>query len=187
MKAGIHPNTQLTYSSAQRQYMQFCNLFDFSPIPATEQIILLLVTYLHNKQNNPRSIQVYLSGVASLHVMSGYPAPPTTAPCVKLVLKGLLERATPQCQKLPLAYNILYRMHSLMQSSYDDKLWVAVIDLAFVGCLRAAELTIPISRSFDPAIHLCMSDVQFCIQPSGVHYVCVNIKRTKLQLMVSHC
>ncbi len=84
----------------------------------------MFVTYLHNKQNNPRPIEVYLSGVRS-----GYLAPPTIPLYVKLAIKGLLERAKSPCQKLQLTYNILYRINYLMQSSYDNTLCVAVIDI----------------------------------------------------------
>ena len=45
-------------------------------------------------------------------------------------------------------------------------MWEAMT-LAFFGCLRAAELTIPSKTAFNPSIHLCLSDVK--LNTEGKH------------------
>ena len=51
--------------------------------------------------------------------------------------------------------------------------------LAFFGCLRASEFTV--QGSFDPAIHLCGTDVNI-IQDQNPPYASVFIKHSKTDI-----
>ena len=84
MLDGLRLSTKLTYSSAQQGFIHFCHQFSLSPVPTNEHSILW---YLAFTQSSPRSrslwassLRVHLSAIRSLHILSGYPLPPTTTP-----------------------------------------------------------------------------------------------------------
>ena len=41
-KPSLSINSQKAYQTAQRQYFQFCHSFGISPLPASEQVLILL-------------------------------------------------------------------------------------------------------------------------------------------------
>lgn len=146
---GLRYNTKRTYSSAQKQYLQFCTIYELQPLPATEQVILWYLAYLKTKKNvhskkigiSAKSMVVYLSALRSLHVMHGLEVPPTCTPRINLAVKSVIESDGPPNQREPITYDLLQAMCGLIDDKkYDGKLWKAVLTLGFFGCLRGAEL-----------------------------------------------
>ena len=76
VQGGLRHRTHTTYSSAQKLYFRFCADHQLQPVPASEQQILRFIVYAHQKSLAPSTIQVYLSGVSSLHTLNGWEAPP---------------------------------------------------------------------------------------------------------------
>lgn len=149
MLYGAHrPNTNRTYSSAQRQYIKFCDMYDLNPFPASEQNILWFLAFLDSvkkfKSHGLRasSMQVYLSAIRSLHIKLGLDAPPINTPRVKLALKYVLENSPPPNKKHPITYQLLQAILSMMVQSYDNLLYKAALTLAFYGGLRGAEYSV---------------------------------------------
>ena len=107
---GLRPSTRQTYSSAEKQYCRFYQNYGLCPIPATEETLLLFVTYLANFRGLKHgSIRVYLSATRSLHVHNGaaYPSPLHR---LDLALKALANNGSPPSRKLPITYNVLEKM-----------------------------------------------------------------------------
>ena len=70
-RSGLADSTHRTYTAAQRQFLSFCDTYGLSPLPASEDTLILFVMHLAARIK-PQSISVYLAGIRSLHVANGY-------------------------------------------------------------------------------------------------------------------
>ena len=81
---GTHKNHQTQW----RTFFLFCLYFDFSPLPASVDLLALYVQFL-SSSFMASSIRNYLSGVKLLHVITGHPISPFTSYELRLTLRGL--------------------------------------------------------------------------------------------------
>jgi len=157
---GIAPSTQQVYSSAQQAYRQFCSRLKLSPLPASQDQLVLFVTELAQTRA-PSTIRTYLAGIRHYHIISGYPNPLQETPKLSLVLKGI-QRTKPlkSRPRLPITPYILHSIStSLDTSAFDDcMLWAACL-MGFYGFLRCAEFTTPCLSQFTSDKHLSATDV----------------------------
>ena len=72
MAKSLRENTRKTYTSAQNRYIHFCQLYGQTPMPATEQVLLLYIAYLYDQKLSHSTVHVYLAAVRSLHIFHGY-------------------------------------------------------------------------------------------------------------------
>ena len=79
-------------------------------------------------------------------------------------------------QKLPITYDILEKMQPEVLKLKDGAVIWSAMTLAFFGCLRASELTNENQSTFNPEVHICVSDVTVNGDPE---YISVLIKRSK--------
>ena len=70
MSNSLKLNTKRTYGSAQNKYLNFCTLYDQSPLTATEHTLLLYVAYLYNQNLSHSTVHVYLEAVRYLPCIS---------------------------------------------------------------------------------------------------------------------
>jgi hypothetical protein len=105
MDSTLKQNTKRTYTSAQTRFMNFCELYSLSPMPVSEESLLLYISYLF-EEGLTASITVYLSAVRSLHVFAGKQYP-TDLLHVKLALKGVVRNTPLPVRKLPITINVL--------------------------------------------------------------------------------
>ena len=180
--SGLKFNTRKTYSSAQKQYLKFCQEYELDTLPATEHTLLLYLACMYDRGLKYSTIRVYLAAVRSLHIESGMADP--LAGCLRLnqALKGLLRGAPPPTQKLAITGNILVKLRSQMQFSNADHvmLW-SCFTLAYFGLLRAAEFCI--TSHFDPTVHLTIGDIKFHDVNEPTQYMSVFIKQSKTDHM----
>ena len=94
---------------------------------------------MHTTGLSPNSMSVYLSAVRSAHVMMGMQEPIIRSPQVKLALKAVKDSAGPPNQKMPITYDILKQMIFMLRGDREEKLWSAILSLAFFAGLRGAE------------------------------------------------
>ena len=180
VQQGYRFNTRRTYSSAQKSFIDFCSKFGLSPLPASEQLILLYIAHLHSCKLVASSICVYLSGIRSLHVLQGFPPPPTSSPRIKLVLKAISEMNPPPAQRYPITYQMLCVLCNLLSSDYSGLLYKAVFCVAFFGALRSDEYVVGdtlVDQQQSPPLSL--AQIEFGIEPCGLKFVCLNLARTK--------
>ena len=45
VQAGLQTSTQKTYSSGEKRFMAFCEQYSISPLPCSEETLVLFVTY----------------------------------------------------------------------------------------------------------------------------------------------
>ena len=110
VQKGIRPATHKSYTSAQHKYVDFCALYQLTPIPVESYNVLLYVTHLYEQGLSASTINVYLSAVRSMHVMSGLPEPLVRSPQVLLALRAIKAASKPVRQKEPITLKLLSRM-----------------------------------------------------------------------------
>ena len=177
---GLADSSHRTYTSAQRQFLQFCWDFSYDPLPVSVETLILFSTHLAQRIK-PQSIQVYLATVRSLHVAHGLPNPLQPGLKLKQTLRGIeRQHFSPPKQKMPLTFDILTALHSFLNpSSIDDTVHWAAITTGHFLMLRASEFTVPSSEVFDASSHLTVADAKLHSSSDGMEYLTLHIKRSK--------
>ena len=173
VRNGIRGTTKSTYSTAQKRFLKFCDDYELSPIPCSHQTILLYVTYLHNAGLTANSVSVYISAVRSLHVLAGLPEPELRTPQVKLALKAMVAKNPPLRKKLPITYDMLKNMLSLLAKFPDRLMWSALLTLAFFAGLRGVEY---VGQSDQTAT--TVGQLQFGPDPINIMYFTLLTSKT---------
>ena len=175
--SGHRKSTSRTYNSAQKSYLQFCNLFSLIPIPASEQTLLRYIAHI-SPSVGPQSIHVYLAAIRTMHITQGFDSPPTNTPRISLAIKGLLSSAPPPKQKTPLTFDILNSIHSILPSDFDSLATWACMTFTFFACLRAGEITpsLPLEPGQSPPL---VSHLSFGTTNHGQNFAQLIIPRTK--------
>lgn len=165
MKNALSSNTQRTYSSAQKQFISFCEKNNFlqqngSPCPASELTVLRFLGKI-SATCQASSAKVYLAAVRSLHISQGYNDPFVNLPRIPLVVRGLRRAKSfePKAPKLPITALVLHTVKMQLDlSNFNDIMFWAACCCAFFGFLRAAEF-IPPSSGFSSRIHLSSDSI----------------------------
>ena len=173
VRKGIRGTTKSTYSTAQKRFIQFCELYQLTPLPCNPETVLLYVTYLHNAGLTPATVSVYISAIRSLHVLAGLPEPELRSPQVKLAMKAMVSLNPPPRKKMPITYNLLTSMLQILRNFPDEKMWSALLTLAFFAGLRGAEY---VGQSKDTATTI--GRVQFGSAPVQIMYYTVLRSKT---------
>ena len=153
-------STKKSYSSAQRRYLLFCDIYDTVPLPASEENILLFIAYLHNQNIKGQSIRCYLSAVRQLHIIN-YVVPPVNTPRVIALIKGAVVNSAPPFRMSPITIDILTSLLDIVDQRHDALLLKTVMTTLYFGCLRAGEIAVPNDQCFDKALHVTISDITF--------------------------
>ena len=107
------------------------------------------------------SIQNYISGVKTLHLLAGFEYPSENRFSVKLLYRGLaLENPHLPHRASPITPDILLQMHKQldMSNSVDVTYWCSYL-FAFFLMARKSNL-VPVSvKKFDPSKQLCRKNI----------------------------
>ena len=137
LQNSISTASRATYDSGTRAFLKFATLYnrihpDGSPIPASEEMLMLLAAYL-TFNLKPQSIEVYLYGVRNRHLENGYANPLQDCLQLQRLLWGIKPTYTTKLnQQLPVTPSLLRSFYSLLNQHYHDHymLWAAML-LAF--------------------------------------------------------
>ena len=185
MTDSLRLNTRRTYNSGQKRYLDFCNIYQLVPMPATEDVLLLYVSYLYRQGLSYNTIQVYLYSIRSLHIFHGYNNP--LQHCLRLnqIVKAVHISSGVAKQKLPITVELLRKLQPIVSTfNNGSMLWTAML-LAFFGCLRASEFTV--NSSFSPSVHLSIGDVSFSHIDDHPYAVKLNNQKPIHLIRVSLC
>ncbi len=115
LQAGIATSTEKAYTSAQRSYLFFCSQLNVTPLPASEDTLILYIADLAQSKAHS-TIKTYLAVVRYLHVINGLGNPLDGKLRFKkelIVLKGI-NRLKPRanCPWLPITPVIMVNIKS---------------------------------------------------------------------------
>ena len=126
--AALHTNTHRTYGSAQRKYLDYCNLYHYTALPASDTVLINFVAYLFEQGLKGTSIKVFLAAIRSLHIMHGL-FPQVYSERLHLALKGAIRLSKPPNRKAPITFKILSELILLLENRHDSILLKAVMTL----------------------------------------------------------
>ena len=130
------------------KFNQFCALYNIAnPLPASQHLLCLFVSYLHNCGLSHGTVKTYLSAVRHMHIANNIEEPKMAQmPKLKLVERGIKRRSAVECSKrerLPITPAILRQLKSLWApraTEYEQIMMWAVCCTAFFGFFRLGEL-----------------------------------------------
>ena len=174
LDAAWKPSTKRSYASAQRKYISFCHLYNVDILPATENVLLQFIAFLHTNSIKGQSIRCYMSAVRQFHIINGYPEPQKT-PLLAASIKGAMVYSSPPSRKAPITTDILTRLVTVCQSRSDLLLMKTVMCTLFFGCLRAGELCVADQDHFSKSTNVCVKDISF----HGSEYFELFLRKSK--------
>lgn len=136
-------STRKKYMYAWRSFFNFCQTLNLPFKPTTKNLCFYIS--ITSRSISPCSVEVYLSGVSYMfksrcpHILCE-----TNHSSVCWTLRGCKKQfSKPVVRKDPLALKDLERACSLLDRSFDNTLFLAILSLGFAGLHRLGELVIP--------------------------------------------
>jgi len=94
--------------------------------------------------------------------------------------KHLEEHSSPTKQKLPITFELLCRLHYLIDPhSADDAVHWAAMTTAYFPLLRTGEFIVPSKTSYDAKALLRLQDVTLHTSQTGDEYVALHLRKSK--------
>ena len=183
MACSLASNSRKTYSSGEKQYLNFCMELQIQPnqtLPANEKLLIYFATYMA-RFVKADTIKVYLAAIRYLHIINGHNLNLQSFLRLQYVIKGIKcsqGGGGGKWTRLPITLTHL-RLFQLLLSkqTFDNTMLWAALTLAFFGFLRVSEFT---SRGkFNPHSHLSPSDIVFKPSRLNPNYMQINIKVSK--------
>ena len=164
----LAPSTKRTYNTAQTRYITHCNSHNIAPLPVSQETLCSFVASLAVQGIAHKSIKSYLSGIHHFHI-TAYGQDPGIGDMalLKYVLQGikrsqLASAASRPRTRLPITVDIMRLLKRAWEaqgiSHKHAMLWAACCT-CFFGFPRSGEATVPTQSSYDPDVHLSISDI----------------------------
>ena len=169
------------YDSGKRAFLAFCGRLKLTPLPASEQTLILFVAEMAQTLA-PSSIQTYLAAVRHLHIINSLSNPLQNTPKLSLVLKGTKRYYTKgKLTRLPVTPFILQAIKKVLDKeplTYGSRMLWAACCTGFHGFMRSGEFTVPTVQEFNPEIHMTIYDVAIDSH-SNPQTISIRVKRSK--------
>ena len=182
--AGLASSTQKVYRTGTNRYNSFCVLYNIQkPFPLYEDVLTHFVAYLYKEGLKPGTMKSYLAATLYTQIALGLGNPHMEDMArLEYVIRGV-KRLTngPTRPRLPITLPLLAQLRcvwSTNQSTKDVSMLWAASTMCFFGFLRAGEVVTPSNSSFDPSVHLAVTDVSVDSHSTPA-YLAVNIKASK--------
>ena len=158
-------------------------------LPLPERLVTLYVAWLLDRKLSVSTIRAYLSGVRTLHLISGVDPPNTRSPAIQHILTGK-ENAENRDKKkgkkkmrLPMTPDLMKILkRELINSNMENQdracFW-SVATLAFAGGFRISELLCKETNEFDPDYTLLRKDISLKQPARGKESLQVKVKCDK--------
>ena len=147
-------------------YLQFCTGMSIMPVPVSPGDLGRYIAFLASCLCFS-SVRQYLNAVRLMHLEAGLPNPLINNWYIISIIKRLRRhKGDSTQQKLPITTELLVGILSILDFNrpFDLTFWAACL-VGFFTFFRKSNLLIPAPDKFDPAKHLCRSDVH--LSPSG--------------------
>jgi hypothetical protein len=129
-------STRTSYASHLRRYLQFCNDYGLTAVPASYSIICRFAAYL-GRSLSFTSVRQYLNIIRWIHLEAVLPNPLASNHQVDTLLAGMRRVKGSGSFKLPLSPAHIQGIRGCLRlSSIKDAQFFAVITTCFFGLLR---------------------------------------------------
>ena len=179
--SSLAQNSINTYRSGVKQYIQFCRLLNFPPLPLNELVLENFVTSLCGKVG-VKAMRVYLYGIQYWATLEGSDSNIANMVRLPYVLRGIRRwqgKSHSRPERHPITIPLLESILSYIDRNYilgDRLMYRAAVLTAFFGMLRVSEYTAPSKTRFDYTTHLISTDVTFS---NNFNVMSINIKASK--------
>ncbi|CAG2202145.1 unnamed protein product [Mytilus edulis] len=132
-----------------------------SPLPTSVNTLCLYGKFLSRSFKSVASIQNYISGVKTLHLLLGVEFPTEDWFSIKLLFRGLSRQNHHMPRRaLPITPQILFQMYEFLDMSNpsDVTIWCCFL-FAFFLMVRKSNLVPTSAKNFDPHKQLCRKNV----------------------------
>lgn len=174
--ATFSANTQRTYKSQLKSYLDFCSEFDFQPVPTTVDNLCMYAAHLSHRLK-PSSINQYLNIVRLIHIEVGYENPLDNW-MLKSTLKGIRRlHGDSVRRKEPITPAMLLKVKEKLDLNcvFDAHFWAACLVL-FFGTFRKSNLFPDSRTTYDSAKQFRRAD--FVAKDNGDIYLSVRWSKT---------
>ena len=161
MRAAFRPGTRSNLRTQLKSYLLFCTYFRKEPFPATSLQLRCYAQFISRTLKSPQSIQNYLSGIKTAHMLYGHSTSAFAEPDVKLTLSGISKSSThTSLQRLPVTPQMLQQMHRHIdqQDELDVTIYAAIL-IMFFAFLRRSNIAPKSAKSFDKHRNLLRQDI----------------------------
>lgn len=134
------PHTRRSYASGWRNFTQWCQANNFTPLPASPATVGLYLTSLASS-HTASTINSRKTAIKHMHLESGFEHSPTDHPEVKQISMGIIKtHGSAKNKKKAITLPILKRM---LESLPQSPVWVrnrALLLLTYIGAFRRSEV-----------------------------------------------
>ena len=180
--------TWSAYKTAQNNLCKFAEETGCQvDLPLSEGKILAFSAWLLNRGTTAATIETYISGLRSAHLIAGEAPPQLRTPLVTAVIQGkknsenLVKRSGASSTRLPITPSLLRLMKlelaQLDMKNQDKKMLWAAATVAFSAGLRGGEYLCKEKHYFDPTTMLREKDISLdTLNIEGTNTQIIKIK-----------
>ena len=146
-----------------RAFLRFSHKYHKQEWPVSEHTMYLFAQYLAYSFKSPNSINNYLYGIKTLHVLCQLKPPDLKNIEVKLTMRGLCKILDKQVKRAqPLTPEILLDMLAYINlKKRSDRVFWAILLIGFFGMLQKSNLIPDTVKSFDKCKQLTCGHISF--------------------------